>query len=345
MKKLIIEPLPPKTRRIKRVYQVKDQFNNVVEEIERPGIKGIDVPDKVCYPVDFQRRMLRTGLLESISNEGFIYGMKPDQVKHEYQLDSSWDEPLKRLVKDKMIKIQHWIEIRAGVPYDYYTPFLPKDFKLFDTSVRRTPLMEVTYNLNDGANIIDTSTPMGYLIMDMLKHCGIVARSRDQVNPTRHRYVIRFEGEADDTRMRKLEVRDQAVYHIMSLRNGGKVVDLAYILDAITEDNGRCVYGGNTADASTVYEAAKKYVHAGHADKFMAAYNLYEDDRDRLIAQALINRGIHFGVIKYHEGEYLIPGYEHKRFKTHQGLMKFLLESKEAEDGGLYKYLMNEAGL
>lgn len=308
-----------------------------IEEREIPKVKSGTSKDYLSYRLNLRQRMLVTGLLELEPNEGFIKGMKPVEVKKEYNLDDSWDEPLKDLVKADFISKQHRLEIQAGVAYDYYTPMLPAGWSLGDPMPY---IASIRVALGNDITRIDTSTPEGELKLDLLMHSGKVARTVDEVNPAEHLYYISSSQEEEEAVLRKYEDKDHAIYNLMSLINKNRLKDIAWILGSI----GNGEYTGGM-ESKAIIKVAKNLIHTttDGAGKFNMAFNMYQSDKDRIIMMALINRGLALGIIRVRDGMYVVPSFEGKEFDTKASFVAYLL--KNEGEGSLRALLMEKAGL
>lgn len=310
---------------------------NVVEERQLDKVKSGNSKDVLSYRLNVSQRMLITGLLELEPNDGFIKGKKVQDVKREYSLDDTWDEPLKELVKADYISKQHRLEIQAGVSYDHFTPLLPRGWKLGDPMPY---IASLRVELGNEVTRIDTSTPEGELKMDLLLHSGKVAPSVDVVNPVEHLYYVSSQQEEQEAVIKKYEDKDTAIFNLMSLLNKNRVKEVAWMLGAI----GAGEYTGGM-DSSAIIKVAKTYVHtkSDGAKRFNAVFNLYQSDKDRVICMALVNRGIALGIIRNHSGEYVVPEFENKSFDTKASMVEYLLRNEGK--GSLRELLLEKVGL
>lgn len=142
---------------------------------------------------------LKTGLNKIVPNPFKDYNFS----------NLEWRERLSGLEE---AKLQHILEYKHGVPFNYYSDMPVREVfgKVKEESIPFFQTSESTWDLKDGANIFDTERPKDELAYYAFRESKIIANSFTELNIDSLYYIAK-ESEEEDRAANQSKIKDKAI--------------------------------------------------------------------------------------------------------------------------------------
>lgn len=225
-------------------------------------------------------------------------------------LDELVENPYKTFSKDKItpgfesyifekekIKLQHLLEYKHGVPPNTYTNIVPDDLVLKNEEkvpffIKRTHFAKI----GDSGLVLNLDKPEDELKYYWLKSSDKCAPSREKIKNGIHEYYIGMENEDEETKVKKMEMVDKAVYALMNPELTDEVKEkIAKKLDLVSRIN----------SPQKIYSALSSYIKDSHKEQsqrissFMDIINKLDDVvfKEKLNAEVLLKDLVDYYIV------------------------------------------------
>jgi hypothetical protein len=213
---------------------------------------------------------LKTGLNEIV----------PNPFKNHVFTNTEWRERLHGLEE---AKLQHILEYKHGVPFNYYTdmPVRERFGKVDESRIPFFQTAEAAWELNDGANIFDTEKPKDELAYYAFRASKMVANSFLELNVDTNFYIAK-ESEEDSRVANQSKNKDRAIAKltIIEERDDDTLVKFVKALNIPARN----------INKSQAYNLIRDYLDKTNDNikSFNYVYKLWDDTNTRARFNALV---------------------------------------------------------
>lgn len=191
------------TRQVTDGRQIEEDLN---KSRHKDSVYGL------TFNIDRQKNRLVTGLDVYVSNP--YYGMSKEMVFNNYNLDDSWSKKVEEIVESKEIYLQHLLEIKHSVSFDFYTSRINKKMMTNNSTnfVYKEPnfLENFKLILYDEPNVFcniyeDTGyvNPRGELAIYLAKNHNRIALSKNEIDYNSLYYIAVEDSDISETNSKK----------------------------------------------------------------------------------------------------------------------------------------------
>lgn len=298
---------------------------------------------------------LQAGLSVRIENPFYVTENIEDKVAEVsslFNLPVSWDKEIQKIVKNKQITKQRYLEILAGVAPDTYTEELanpPDGFFITKDKDYRTFLQKFKIILYDRVNPFDSKTPRGRLAIQLIKNRpDKIALDKDSVNEAQHDFYIAEEFEEAIESQKTNDMENEAIAQYYMLKQKFPLTSslndsIIYHIGSICTDYDNRPLLKGEPNPILIDRLINAYIkntskhQAGNIKKFLSALNLYKEDKELFYTKYLIRKSINKGVVINKSGFLLWlsqKGGTNHKFKSFDAFeTKIISELKSYEDG------------
>jgi hypothetical protein len=288
-------------------YRMKSGNNELMADTKKT--KVANATETLVLHRDESGTRYKMGLEELISNP---FGDNESEVIAKYNLSNKWLENnrLEKILKNDRISNQVYLEITAGVDPDTYSPVIRKNnfVGAFQKGDDLSELEKLKIVLYDSANIFNTSTPRGRLIIQALRSHPAVASSRDIVNPNVHRWYIAEEYEDAVESKRTNDLINEAIAELFMLLKKQPYDTLYSFVTLLTDNMNNSLIKGKTNlylidDKLNKYIKEKSKHQVNNINKFLEATSLFKSNPELFHIETLVQAGRTYGVISVMNGQ------------------------------------------
>ncbi len=306
---LIVKPVQRNSVQGRHLHQYRMKAGNNELVADTRKTKVANATETLVLHRDSTGTRYRTGLEEVIPNP---FGDNIADVISNYNLSNKWLENgrLEKVLASDKISMQTYLEILAGVDPDTYTPVIPKNnfigaFAKEDASM--TELQRLKIVLYDSANVFNTASPRGRLVIQILKHHPAIALNRDVINPNVHRWYIAEENEDSVESKRTNDLINEAIAELYMLTKKEPFDVLYQFGTLLTDGNDKSIVRGKTQmlvleDKLNKYIKEKTKYQIQNITKFLDAIKLFRTNRESFFVETLVQAGFTYDVISVTNG-------------------------------------------
>lgn len=227
IKKVVVNPTPRNSvqGRHKQVFTTVGKSGELIPTKTMQKTKEPDVPTIYMFSPDYSRGKLVTGLEEQIINP--FKDREVGELTQEFNLPSSWETLLVKVVTQDRINLQTYFEIIDGVEPDYYTSKITGS--IFDGRTDIKNLKDPTFLesfklvLYDNPNVFTddntVKTSRQRIAIQLIKNHSKIAKSRSAANESLHSFYISEENETERNLNKKREIIKNAVKMLSNLQD------------------------------------------------------------------------------------------------------------------------------
>lgn len=300
--------------RHKQVYTIRTD-EGIIPTTSMKKVREDDVAHEFSFAFNPYTNRLHTGLDELVTNP--FYNMEINDIIANYSLANDWLKFLPEIIKADKVKKQTIMEIEHGVEPDLYTSEvkhtmtnLPSD--MADWGRAKTYLQRLKLILYPRPNPFDNSSPRQELLMQMIYHLPIIAKSKAEANPVMHDWFISQENEEELERSKKQDIIEEAIASLYKLKTDYpryKVYQTAIILRS---KDAKPIIKGTVSD-ETVKNTLSRFINTkdhnqmDNIEQFMNTFGLLKSKEGvkKFEVMYLVQQALNYHIIGHRDNEFI----------------------------------------
>lgn len=346
--------------RHKQVYTIMTD-QGMLPTVSMKKVREDNVAHEFGFVFNPQTNKLYTGFDELVVNP--FYKMGVNDVLSNYGLSTEWQRLLPEIVKSDRIKKQSLLEIEHGVEPDLYTSDVSYTMTNMPSDIsewgKKTFLQKLKLILYPRPNPFDNSTPRQELLMEMIYHLPIIARSKNIANPAFHDWYISEENEAEVEKSRKQDVIEEAVANLYKLKTEFSRYRMYQVAIILRNKDSKPIIKGVVSD-DTVKNTLSRYINTKdhnqleYISNFMGVVGLLSSKEGikKFEVMYLVQQAINSSVIGHRDNEFIWYSKSgspdvYKLGTSYERMISFFLKeygtyNPKAEITNWYKELVDE---
>ena len=344
MRRIIVKPVERQSvqGRDQQTYHVRDPKTGVIRPTKRMNRKKAgNASERVIFERTEGNR-LKAGMSDKVTNPFFESTI--EELMTNYNLPVEWQPLLEGITKQQEITQQVKLEILAQVSPGTYTETtktrrIPGSvFIEMGPEDTRTELERFYIILYDRANIFDDTSARGRLAIQAIYNSSLIAKTREDINPNVHHWVVVREEEEQEQQVRVDRLVNTAIAKLVMLQEQYSHRDLYRIATVLTDSLDASLVNGD-ANALTVETALNNYLDRDSKDAkknskiFIQTVDLFTGDPSQFYIHYLVREGLNRNVLSSQNGYILwhskVADQSVYKFTNMDNLISYLYQQQE----------------